>query len=143
MKLSSRLPLLLSAAICIVLASALAARAVEVPATLPTPTKPDAQAVSFLLAAAAEDFKAGGATRPIAIRSARVGYFPEATTGRYMLCGSFRLAAGPQWVKFATIKTSPYEQWIGGMAESQCANKRIKWYGVNYANELMQRVQSM
>jgi hypothetical protein len=27
------------------------------------------------------------------------------------------------------------------MAEAQCANKRIKWYGAEYANELMQRVR--
>jgi hypothetical protein len=108
-----------------------------------TPQKPDPAAVEFLIAAAAEDFRASTSAGPVAIRKARVGYFPEGGTGRYLLCGSFKSHEdkGSEWIQFATIKTSPYEQWIGGMAEAQCANKRIKWYGAEYANELMQRVR--
>ncbi|QSX28665.1 hypothetical protein JYB88_10220 [Shewanella cyperi] len=41
----------------------------------------------------------------------------------YLLCGEFHTStAGPgaEWTHFATIKTDPYEQWIGGLGESQC-----------------------
>lgn len=107
-----------------------------------TPAKPDPAAIEFLIAASAEDFKAPGSIRPIAIRKTRVGYFAEAGTGNYLLCGSFRSSEGKgsDWIEFATIKTSPYEQWIGGMAEAQCANKRIRWFAGDHADELMRRV---
>ncbi len=108
------------------------------------PKQPDPAAVEFLIAAAAADFRASPSAVPVAIRKARVGYFPEGGTGRYFLCGSFksREVNGAEWIQFATIKTSGYEHWIGGMAEAQCANKRIKWYGADHANELLQRIRS-
>lgn len=101
-------------------------------------------AVESLMAAAAEDFTAPTSTRPVAISKARMGYVAEGGTGRYLLCGSFTSAQekGAQWIQFATIKTSPYEQWTAGMAEAQCANKRIKWYGGDHASELVQRIRS-
>ena len=108
------------------------------------PKTPDPAAVESLMAAAAEDFTAPTSTRPVAIRKARLGYFAECETGQYLLCGSFKSAQekGAEWLQFATIKTSPYERWIGGMAEAQCANKRIKWYGGDHASELVQRIRS-
>lgn len=131
----------LSVAGCSVLAASIGVRAAEARSAQASPTRPDPEAVEFLLAAAAEDFRTSGDARPVAIRKARVGYFPEAGTGRYVLCGRFRPAAGTEWVQFATIKTSPYEQWIGGMAEAQCANKRIRWYEVDHANDLLRRIR--
>lgn len=38
----------------------------------------------------------------------------------YLLCGQFRAEPESEWIHFATIKTDPYEQWIGGSAQSQC-----------------------
>lgn len=41
----------------------------------------------------------------------------------YMLCGQFRIRSTKsesQWTDFATIKTDPYEHWIGGMAKALC-----------------------
>lgn len=41
----------------------------------------------------------------------------------YMLCGQVRIGAGTKttWVDFATVKTKPFEQWIGSAASEMCA----------------------
>jgi hypothetical protein len=51
--------------------------------------------------------------------------FRETDTGTrsYMLCGQVHIgtAAKAEWADFATIKTDPYEQWLGGPATDMCA----------------------
>ncbi len=41
----------------------------------------------------------------------------------YMPCGEVRIGAGAKarWVGFATVRTKPFEQWIGGAAIETCA----------------------
>jgi hypothetical protein len=108
------------------------------------PKSPDPAAVEALIAASAQDFRTSSPAIPVAIRKARVGFLSDGGEGWYVMCGSFKSddSKGSEWIQFATIKTSPYEQWIGGMAEAQCANKRIKWYAADHAVELLRRVQS-
>lgn len=46
----------------------------------------------------------------------------------YMLCGQFRARStesDSQWTDFATIKTDPYEQWIGSTAQAQCERATV------------------
>lgn len=46
----------------------------------------------------------------------------------YLLCGEFRTSAdgkGSEWTHFATIKTDPYEQWIGAMAKAHCERATV------------------
>lgn len=105
------------------------------------PSQPDPAAVETLLSVASDDFRLASAARPTAIRNAKVGYLADAGVERYLLCGSFRTASkDAAWVQFATIKTEPYEQWLGGMAEAQCANKRIVWYEADHSDALLQRI---
>src|SRR3546814_8018457 len=51
--------------------------------------------------------------------------FRETDTGTrsYMLCGQVHIGTGAKaaWADFATIKTDPYEQWLGGPATDMWA----------------------
>lgn len=47
-----------------------------------------------------------------------------------MLCGEFlpkENQGKPQWIPFATIKTSGYEQWLGVEAKGYCESSSIIW----------------
>ena len=76
-----------------------------------------------LVSLSASDFKAHG-PRPGGFRNVDLRYRETETgTRSYMLCGQVRMSTGAEahWVDFATIKTDPYEQWIGGHATDMCA----------------------
>ena len=76
-----------------------------------------------LAAYAADDF-AGGNTRPTGFRKVDLRYRENDHGARaYMLCGQVQFGAGtkPGWVDFATVRTKPFEQWIGGTAAEICA----------------------
>lgn len=76
-----------------------------------------------LVAYSASDFAASG-SRPDGFRRVDLRYRENDHGARsYMLCGQARMGAGAKvdWVDFATIKTDPYEQWIGGTATDMCA----------------------
>jgi hypothetical protein len=83
-----------------------------------------------LLGYAASDF---GAHSPVVaqVRNVRVGHVLTARGEKqYLLCGEFVPAHSErkgEWTTFATIKTDPYEQWLGGQAESWCKNAKVKW----------------
>jgi hypothetical protein len=104
---------------------------------------PGEEVVEFLLSTAASEFKTPGQVNAVDFRSVRVGYFSDAPPGRYVLCGSVQ-SSGPdktEWIRFATIQTSPYEQWLGGVAESICGSKKVKWYTGDLSPELLRRVR--
>src|SRR3954452_19347226 len=72
-----------------------------------------------LLQFAASDF--GAHSPAIAhVRNVRVGHVLTARGQKqYLLCGEFVPAKSErkgEWTPFATIKTDPYEQWLGGQA---------------------------
>jgi hypothetical protein len=107
------------------------------------PAGADPTVVEFLVTSAAKDFKASGGNPPAAIRAARIGYFAESGKGNFLLCGSFKSGPGTQqkWTHFATIKTSDYEQWIGGTAKAYCEQRIIKWYQGDHSTTVMQRLK--
>ena len=76
-----------------------------------------------LLTDAASDFASSG-SRPANFRNVDLRYRENDHGARsYMLCGQAHIGSGAQaeWVDFATIKTLPYEQWLGGTAADACA----------------------
>jgi hypothetical protein len=119
-----------------------AAVAAETGKPIAIPLSAEPAQVEFLLTSAANDFKALGSDRPTAIRNARIGFLRESNKGNYLLCGSFKSGSGvtAKWTAFATIKTSDYEQWLGGTAQAFCGQKNVKWYPGNHAATLMRRL---
>ncbi len=85
--------------------------------------------VQFLLASASSDFHAQRASHIAGFRDVhlrlRVSSSGEKT---YLLCGQAlteQPAGNSQWIPFATIKTSGYEQYIGVQAETICQGTSI------------------
>ena len=71
----------------------------------------------------ASDFAARG-SKPTGFRKVDLRYRENDHGARtYMLCGQARIGAGAEamWVDFVTVKTKPFEQWIGGAASEMCA----------------------
>lgn len=78
----------------------------------------------FLLTEAASDFHAHGPSHVIRFRDVHFRYLTSQTgEKRYILCGQFlpeNQEGTAKWIAFVTIKTDPYEQWIGGSAAAYC-----------------------
>ena len=82
------------------------------------------------------------------VRNVRVGHLLTAKGEKlYLLCGEFvpedsESKAG--WATVATIKTDPYEQWLGGQAESWCRNAKVNWEenGGDLSSALRSRLDS-
>jgi hypothetical protein len=83
-----------------------------------------------LLAYAASDFRAHSPA-VAQVRNVRVGHVLTAKGQKqYLVCGEFLPAHSEgqgEWTTFATIKTHPYEQWLGAQAESWCRNSKVNW----------------
>jgi hypothetical protein len=78
----------------------------------------------FLLSTAASDFREHGPSQDLRFRDVRFRYFvsKEGET-TYLICGQFlrgKEGSNSEWTQFATIKTDPYEQWIGVLAATFC-----------------------
>ena len=91
--------------------------------------------VLFLLDASATDFHKNQPPVPIGFRNVQLKNLPGPDNdNHYLLCGQF-LAQGKQekdeWIDFATIKTDPYEQWLGSNAMTYCRDARPVSYTVN------------
>lgn len=116
--------------------------AAAAPAISEAPASVEPATIEFLLASSAKDFIGSGGDRPTAIRRARIGFFSESGKGVYLLCGSFKTAgAQAKWTHFATLKTSDYEQWLGGTAKAYCEQRTIKWYPGEHSAALEQRLK--
>lgn len=75
-----------------------------------------------LVSSAVSDFAANG-PQPEEVRNVHMRYAENDHGARsYSLCGQFLPANVPKakWTQFATVKTTPYEQWFGGQAEGLC-----------------------
>jgi hypothetical protein len=60
---------------------------------------------------------------------------------QYLLCGQFLPAqegGKAEWVHFATIKTSGYEQWIGAQAVGFCQASSVTWDDAGDLSSLLQ-----
>ena len=87
------------------------------------PTEP---VVQFLLSSAAKDFHDHGPSGPLHFRNVQVGHITSPDgNDQYKLCGEFQQQDKAEWMQFVTIKTSGYEQYLGGQAESFC--KGVTW----------------
>lgn len=97
--------------------------------------------VEFLLASAASDFHTNRNSYPARFRNVRSGYFVTAEgTRQYRLCGEFLPAREPaEWVRFATIKTDPYEQWLGAQAAPFC-DSAMTWNEGDLSSLLQNRL---
>ncbi|HVZ41148.1 MAG TPA: hypothetical protein VHI13_17850 [Candidatus Kapabacteria bacterium] len=102
----------------------------------------------FLLAASATDFHDHRPPDPVRFRDVRMGRVvaPDGSE-QYMLCGQFLPAEGgsrAEWMHFATIKTSGYEQWIGAQAAGFCQSPSVVWeQGGDLSSSLQSRLDSM
>jgi hypothetical protein len=113
------------------------ARAAPAPAVAPD------SIVEFLLASAATDFHDHRPPDPARFRAVRIGRMDVAGgPTRYLLCGEFLPAPGggnADWVPFATIKTSGYEQWLGAQAVGYCQGSSIAWADSGDLSSSLQR----
>lgn len=102
-------------------------------------------AVESLLTWAATDFNANRGVYPARFRNVRSGYYVMADgTRQYRLCGEFlpaREGGTAEWVRFATITTDPYEQWIGGSAAPYC-DASVTWDEGDLSSLLQTRLES-
>jgi hypothetical protein len=80
--------------------------------------------VHFLLDAAARDFLDHQPPVPLGFRNVQFKYLTNPDEGKtYILCGQFLHQDNQNkvaWTQFATIKTDPYEQWMGSNAFGYC-----------------------
>ena len=99
-------------------------------------TRSDSQPVSpavvqFLLTAAATDFHTHGPADVVRFRDVRIGHMTASDGAeQYVLCGQFlpaQVSGKAEWTSFTTIKTSGYEQLIGGQAAEFCLRPSIIW----------------
>lgn len=103
-------------------------------------------AVEYLLTSAANDFHANRSMVPVRFRDVRSGYVVTADgTRQYRLCGEFlpaREGREGEWTRFATIKTSGYEQWLGGQAAPFC-DASVTWDEGDLSSSLQSRLDSL
>jgi hypothetical protein len=98
--------------------------------------------VEFLLTSAATDFRTHGPYPILNFRDVRVGHDVTSDgTKLYTLVGQFLAArdggkAG--WTPFATIKTSGYEQYIGGQAVAFYQKSSFVWDEMGDLSSLLQ-----
>jgi hypothetical protein len=88
-------------------------------------------ALQFLLTSAAADFHTHRQSDSVRFRDVRIGHVMTPNGAeQYMLCGQFMSAQegdNAEWMPFATIKTSGYEQWLGAQAVGLCQRPSITW----------------
>ncbi len=121
------------------------------PSQVPVPELQTAKLDSvaqFLLTAAATDFHAHGPSHPIRVRGVRIGHtMTPSGEEQYMLCGEFQSAqegGKAEWTPFTTIKTSGYEQLIGGLGTSLCQGSSVVWDKLgDLSSSLQSRLDSL
>lgn len=104
--------------------------------------------VLFLLSASAKDFHDNQPPVPVSFRNVQVrNLIGQNAENHYLICGQF-LAQDKQredeWTSFATIKTDPYEQWIGSNALTYCQDSKAISYKIDdLSSELKSRFDSL
>jgi hypothetical protein len=98
--------------------------------------------VQFLLTSAATDFHTHSRSGSVRFREVRFGHVTHSGVEQYMLCGEYmseQEGSRTEWMPFATIKTSGYEQWNGSQAEGFCKRTSVVW---DKAGDLSSSLQS-
>ena len=108
----------------------------------PAPTE-DASRI-YLLDSAAADFHEHGPA-PERFRNVRYGVVEGAGGGGMpLVCGEFQTESKPgEWIAFATLQTSKYEQWIGGQGKGFCDRPAFGWDKDDLSAELQRRVDAL
>lgn len=126
-----------------VLLASLAAACGKPPAAAPPPES----VVQFLLSSASNDFYAHPAGNPGRFRNVRIGHIVTAGGEKnYRLCGEFlptETGATKEWTRFATLKMSDYEQWIGPAAAAYCGSEIIWDSPGDLSSALQNRLDSL
>jgi hypothetical protein len=104
--------------------------------------------VYFLLDAAAKDFHDHQPPVPIGFRNVQFKYLTQPDEGKtYILCGQFLnqdIQSKEEWIHFTTIKTDPYEHWIGSNALTYCRDsKEISFSGIDLSIALKSRYDAL
>jgi len=107
---------------------------IETSSPSPAPANKDQQLSSaietvkqFLITSAAGDFRRHGPSGPLQFRNVRVGHVAgDDGKESYRLCGEFQQDGKADWTPFVTIKTSGYEQYIGGNT-TYCSSPSMIW----------------
>jgi hypothetical protein len=98
--------------------------------------------IDFLLDSAAADFRAHP---PVAVdfRKVYFGQFDaKGQPPQYEICGEFKVVGDDgksKWMHFTTIRTSGYEQYIGGQASSYCTREGMSWDEDDWSAQLRKR----
>ena len=102
----------------------------------------------FLLTAAATDFNTHRQVEPARFRNVRLGHVTSASGEKaYRICGEFLPKGDPatgQWMRFATVQTSGYEQWLGEQSARYCHGSGFSWdQAADLSTRLQQRLDSL
>ena len=104
--------------------------------------------VYFLLDAAAKDFHDHQPPVPVGFHNVQFKYLTKPNEGKtYLICGQFLNQDNQnkeEWTHFATIKTDPYEHWIGSNALAHCQDsKEITYTKIDLSIALKSRYDSL
>jgi len=104
--------------------------------------------VHFLLDAAAKDFHDHQPPVPLGFRNVQFKFLTKPNEEKiYIICGQFLNQDNQnkeEWTHFATIKTDPYEQWIGSTALAYCQDsKEITYSKIDLSIALKNRYDSL
>ena len=104
--------------------------------------------VHLLLDAAAKDFHDHQPPVPLGFRNVEFKYLTKPDEEKtYLICGQFLNQDNQnkgEWTHFATIKTDPYEQWIGTNALTYCKDsKEIVYTKIDLSIALKSRFDSL
>jgi hypothetical protein len=109
-------------------------------AAAPLAPHEETASLGFLLSSAASDFRAHTPGR-VEVRNVRFG-LRDTTAGKpsYVLCGDFRRRSegdSAQWMPFATVEGTTYEQWLG--ETRYCQPVSGGWNAADSLTTLLQR----
>jgi hypothetical protein len=104
--------------------------------------------VHFLLDVAAKDFHDHQPPVPLGFRDVQFKYLTRPNEEKtYIICGEFLNKDNQnkeEWTHFATIKTDPYEQWMGSNAFTYCKDsKEITYTKIDLSIALKSRYDSL
>ncbi len=104
--------------------------------------------VNFLLDVAVKDFQEHQPPVPLAFRNVQFKYLTKPNEGNvYLICGEFLnqdKRNTEEWINFTTIKTDPYEQWMGSNALQYCREaKEIPYTKIDLSIALKSKFDSL
>ncbi|HMT35688.1 MAG: hypothetical protein IPL09_08140 [Bacteroidetes bacterium] len=104
--------------------------------------------VQSIVDISSKDFFKNQKPLPVAFRNVQIRYNIKSNKDiLYILCGQFSTQNNPnddEWIQFATIKNSDYEQWVGPQSITYCENSiEMAYTKTDLASELMKHIASL